>query len=134
MHAHRRSVVTTLVLGLTAVVLGCMFPGQVSADDRNAPPLPLGAGPLRVQVQHKSIVTHLAWSPDGKRVATGTEDGTIHIVDLASGKDVQSFAAGKDAGEFALSPDGKKLGVLEGGQAVVVWDVNAGNLEHKRGG
>ena len=122
----------SLVLA-TAGMEGLRYRG-LAGDNQPGTGAPLGSGPPRLQVEHKNILTHVAWSPDGKRVATGTNEGTISIIDVASGKEVQSFKAGTAPVEIAFSPDGKRLAVLQGGQAFGIWDVNMGKSEQRNGG
>src|SRR5262249_49533268 len=57
-----------------------------------------------LQVNHISIraarpdaVTSVAFSPDGKQVLTGNEDGTAKLWEAASGKLISTFTGHKDA-------------------------------------
>jgi RNA polymerase sigma factor (sigma-70 family) len=92
-----------------------------------APVRPLRAGPPRVQVEHKSPILSLAWAPDGQWIATGTKDGTIRIVEAASGKEVRSFPTGHEVGGMSCAPDGTTLAVRLSDGTVSTWDVNTGN-------
>lgn len=65
----------------------------------------------------------LAWcafAPDGKRVATSRDDGTIHVWDVESGKETETFD-GPDAKprRFVWSPDGKRIAFIRGGKVRV---------------
>jgi WD40 repeat protein len=56
-------------------------------------------------------------SPDGKKLARPPlpADGTVHLLDVASGKEARSFGAKVDgylAGPLAFSPDNSRLAVL----------------------
>ena len=56
---------------------------------------PLRSGLPRILVEFKTVVTCLAWSADGPRIAAGTPDGTVHVSEVATGK-VRSFPTYKN--------------------------------------
>jgi WD40 repeat protein len=123
------SIVLAGVWGLTYRSL--TSDAQAGIDGQQTQPATprLPANPPRSQILHKSPIMHAAWSPDGKMVATSTKDGTIHIHDVATGQEVQSFPAGNDVGAVAYSPDGKSLAVLSGGFLVGIWNTATGKHE-----
>jgi WD40 repeat protein len=47
---------------------------------------------------HSDLVYSLAFSPDGKTLASGSEDITINLWDVASGKEMRTLAGHSDAG------------------------------------
>src|SRR5260370_31342119 len=95
---------------------------------------PLRAGPPRVLVEHKSPLTCLAWSPDGRWVAASTEDGTILVTEVATGKEVRSFPVGAAITALAFSPDGKRLALSQPGRPSSIWDIDAGKEQPSAGG
>src|ERR1700722_11734295 len=102
----------------TLSVVACLFTYFTNclAVDAQQPalPSPVSSGPPIFQIEHKSPVLHLAWSPDGKFIATSSSGGLIRIFDAATGLESQSFSAGEGAGRLAFSPDGKMLAVADG--------------------
>jgi RNA polymerase sigma factor (sigma-70 family) len=84
------------------------------------------AGPARMQIEHKSPVLSLAWSLNGRWIATGTKDGTLRITDTATGKEVRSIATGNAVVAISFAPDGKTLAVGQLDGAASIWDTAGG--------
>jgi WD40 repeat protein len=59
--------------------------------------------------RHPDAVTSVAFFPDGKTLASASEDGTMKTWEVATGKAVATFKTG--ALRMALSPDGKVIAV-----------------------
>lgn len=78
-------------------------------------------------------VNSVAFSPDGKLLASGGWDDTVRIWDVASGKELRKIEAHKAmVGRVLFSPDGRHLasrGALDG--TVRLWDVTTGLPLHK---
>jgi WD40 repeat protein len=69
----------------------------------------------------KGSMLKLAWSPDGKALATGNQDSTVHFWFVATGKDLQMW--GYPAKIRELAWDAKSRFLATGGSStVVVWD------------
>src|SRR5262249_52424881 len=65
----------------------------------------------------------LAFFPDGTKVATGSDDSTVCVLDARTGKTLTSYTAHRrTVWHVAVSPDGKYVGSygLEG--CINVWD------------
>src|SRR6266699_6593065 len=88
---------------------------------------------LYVYVGHSSMVDTAAWSPDSKRIASGSFDDTVQVWDATTGRNVFTFRGHSDAvSALAWSPDGARI-VSGGGKSyntpdntVQVWDANTG--------
>jgi len=74
----------------------------------------------------------VAFSPDGKILATGVEDGTIKLWDASAGSLVRALRDRHNLDAvtgLAFSPDGKTLASTSFmGQAVILWDAATGYL------
>ncbi|MFI9781174.1 toll/interleukin-1 receptor domain-containing protein [Streptomyces sp. NPDC051956] len=73
------------------------------------------------------------WSPDGRRLATGTRDGQIVVRDGATGKVTQASTARlysdqlyDGVREISWSPDGARMAVAGLGGNVRLWDPGTG--------
>jgi WD40 repeat protein len=69
----------------------------------------------------KGSMLKLAWSPDGKALATGNQDSTVHFWFVVTGKDLHMW--GYPAKIRELAWDAKSRFLATGGSStVVVWD------------
>ena len=91
-------------------------------------PLPLGSG-LAVLKGHTSYVLAVAFSPDSKTLASGSEDGTIKLWTMAGSKTTEKSSLTGHTGPVravAFSPDGQYLASGSADQTIKVWDIANG--------
>ena len=88
---------------------------------------PLSAQELRLRdtlAGHTGVVSSIAFSPDGKTLASGSWDKTIRLWDVATGKNTASLKGHTlEVLSVAYSPDGKTLASGSDDQTVRLWDV-----------
>ena len=74
----------------------------------------------------------VAFSPDGKMLASGVWYGTVRLWDVASGKEIRQLQ-GHNRAVFSLvfSPDGKMLASAGHDGTVRLWDVASGKEVHQ---
>ncbi len=76
---------------------------------------------------HIGEVTSVAFSPDGKRLASASKDKTVRVWDLATGHVALTLKRHTDdVWSVAFSPDGKRLASASWDQTVKVWDAASG--------
>jgi WD40 repeat protein len=69
----------------------------------------------------------IAFSPDGRLLATGGEDPFVHLWDVRTGKLVRDFEKNVlTASALEFTPDGKTLAMSGGEPYVSLWDVATG--------
>src|ERR1019366_7140843 len=70
-------------------------------------------------------VMAIAALPDGMRALSGSEDETLRLWDLASGRELRRFDAVGFVWSLAILPDGKRA--LSGGRGgIQLWDLETG--------
>ncbi|HLO28590.1 MAG TPA: TIR domain-containing protein, partial [Anaerolineales bacterium] len=95
--------------------------------------------PIGLALQdHTNVVSSLAFTPDGKILASGSSDGTVILWDVSAAHNtgakteqaVKRTLTGN--GDFittiAFSPDGKTLAAGAGNSSILLWDVKTGRL------
>jgi serine/threonine protein kinase/Tol biopolymer transport system component len=101
------------------------IPGSVPAA--TATPLPLGTT-LYIYRGHAYEVYAVAWSPDGKRIASGSRDGTVQVWDVANGGHVYTYAGhANPVLSVAWSPDGKRIASTSSDKTVQIWNAADGS-------
>ncbi|KAJ5541349.1 hypothetical protein N7494_006425 [Penicillium frequentans] len=84
---------------------------------------------------HSKEITQIAWSPDGSRLASVSDDHTIRIWDPATGQTIMTLKPDDSelrVNSIAWSPDGSQL--ASASDVISIWDLATGQtmsiLEH----
>src|SRR5262245_61984647 len=80
-----------------------------------------------MRLRHGSMVSCLAFSPDGKGLASASYDRTVRVWDVATGQERRHFL-GHETGvsEVAFAPDGRSLVSMAADRTIRVWEVASG--------
>jgi hypothetical protein len=79
---------------------------------------------VRTVTGFERVLTCLAFAPDGRRLAAGTQDGHVWVWDVETGRQTQLIEAGsRGVRAVAFSPNGKQLVTVANTAPVAVWDV-----------
>ncbi len=76
---------------------------------------------------HTNAVRGIAWSPDSQRIASASNDQTIHVWDASTGDHLFTYTGHTDAVRaVAWSPNGKYIASASNDHTVQVWDASTG--------
>ena len=126
--AQAQSINTTrnskqMIAVLLAVQSMKMFPSSEAAQvllNNN-----FAAHPI-ARMTHDDRVDSVAFSPDGKYVASGSNDNTARVWELATGREVARMTHDYDVDLVAFSPDGKYVASGSRDGTVHVWEAATG--------
>ncbi|PVF94474.1 hypothetical protein CPB86DRAFT_45312, partial [Serendipita vermifera] len=76
--------------------------------------------------RHTRLISSVTFSPDGKRIASGSHDKTIVVWDSETGEVIADFLAGYAdwVTSVAFSPNGKLIASGSYDSTIVVWDID----------
>ncbi|ODG99476.1 hypothetical protein A4S05_37535 [Nostoc sp. KVJ20] len=80
---------------------------------------------------HSDAVRGVAFSPDGKTIASVSSDKTVKLWNAATGKEISTLKGHSDAvWGVAFSPDGKTIASASLDKSVKLWNAGTGNLKN----
>ena len=84
---------------------------------------------------HTGAVNSVAWSPDRRHIASGSDDHTIRIWDAVEAKPISVLRGHRSqVNSVAWSPDGRHLASASDDEMAKVWDWATGEVVHTLSG
>ncbi len=137
----------TIIIGLVSLVglvtigggltLSALSQGSQSSPQSfpQSPQVPPDPHLLYTYRGHPDVVLAVAWSPDSRRIASGSTDETVQVWDAADGGHVFTYRGHSNSViVVAWSPDGRRIASGSDDKTVQVWDAaNGGNVYTYRG-
>ena len=79
---------------------------------------------------HEGYIACLAYSPDDKIIASGSNDQTVRLWDVKTGKHIRTLTGHQDNITFlSFSPDGSTLISVSRDMTINFWDITSGELK-----
>jgi eukaryotic-like serine/threonine-protein kinase len=101
-------------------------PVPTPAPGRTATPVEMGLV-LFVYRKHTAFVNAVAWSPDGRSIASGADDATVQVWEPRTGSSILTYRGHNKLVEaVAWSPDGHRIASGGFDHTVQVWHAEGG--------
>jgi predicted NACHT family NTPase len=132
MHILRYLVLLTVFFGLAYVVYQYMGEENVQPTEEDVQSIKASAlfaqnPEVFVQLGHSGTVNAVAFSPNGKWALSGSDDKTLKLWKVETGREIRTLTGHTDdVYAVAFSPDGKRALSGSGDNTLKLWDTEMG--------
>ncbi|MCK4265537.1 WD40 repeat domain-containing protein [Candidatus Babeliales bacterium] len=84
--------------------------------------------PQELKMPPSYTASTVAWSPDGKKIASGSGNNNTTIWDVKTGSPKWIFKKSSRKKSLAWSPDSRKLADISANNSIRIWDVETGKI------
>jgi hypothetical protein len=80
-------------------------------------------------LSHQDWVSSVSWSPDGQTIASGSDDGTLKLWNIADGEEIRTLRGHRDwVSSVSWSPDGQTIASGSADGTLKLWNWNFDSL------
>ncbi|WP_420582162.1 WD40 repeat domain-containing protein [Reichenbachiella sp.] len=90
--------------------------------------------PLETVIQrgHRAAVRTVAYSPDGKFIATGSRDNSIKLWEVSTSREIRTFLGHLNPVNIvAFDPSGRWIASGSSDNSIMIWEVATGQIQQK---
>lgn len=129
-------ILPVLAVAIAATVSGCNLSQSPEPQKIGETSMPATSikPPPKIQLLHslpghlRFSVTSVAISPDGQTLVSGSNDNTIKIWNLHTGKLLRTLKYSAHINTVAISPDGQTLASGSDDKTIEIWNLHTGKL------
>ena len=79
-----------------------------------------------IALNHSGAVNSVTFSPDGKYIATASDDNTARVWNVSTGKRIIALTMVAQFDSVTFSPDGRYIATASNDNTACVWNVSTG--------
>jgi len=119
--------ITISLIGMLPIIKNIPFIRAISTDREQIKEMTHEINLIQTLKGHNDIIRSIAWSPDGKFLASGSYDNIIKLWDLSNGEQIRTFRGHTERVlSIDFSPNSKNLISGSKDKTIKLWKVSSG--------